>query len=99
MGTALKILFSDNPEEFRGRLKRNELIAFVNTFAKISSSVYSVALMFERRAKYIRNIGLTLTFGGGILLLFLLCALKIYENMEKKVEKMFKHLPKMGEGK
>jgi ERO1-like protein alpha len=57
LGTALKILFSDNPHEYMGRIKRNELIAFVNTFAKISSSVHSVALMYDRRHRYIINIG------------------------------------------
>lgn len=76
-----------------GRIKRNELIAFVNTFAKISSSVYAVANMFKRRKNYYHNIGATLVLGIGILILFLLCAYKIYANMGKKIEKMFNRVP------
>ncbi|CAK65754.1 unnamed protein product (macronuclear) [Paramecium tetraurelia] len=34
LGTALKILFSESPSEFSGRLKRNELVALINTFWK-----------------------------------------------------------------
>jgi ERO1-like protein alpha len=97
-GTALKILFSDNPEEFLGRIKRNELIAFVNTFAKVSSSVHSVALMFDRRYKYLVNLGYTIVIVMGSFLLFLLCAYKIYAEMGNKVERMFKNLPKDGSG-
>lgn len=42
LGTAFKILFSDSPSEFSGKLKRNELVALLNTFGKVSSSVKSV---------------------------------------------------------
>lgn len=80
-----------------GKIKRNELIAFVNTFAKISSSVYSVALMYQRRKHYYHNLWWTLVVGMGILILFLLCAYKIYANMGKKIERMFNRMPKFNE--
>lgn len=78
MGTALKILFSESPSEFSGRLKRNELVALINTFGKVSSSVKSIDLMFERRTKYNLNLIITIGIIGGVFILFMLAARKIY---------------------
>lgn len=79
LGTALKILFSDSPSEFSGRLKRNELVALINTFGKVSSSIKSIELMFERRTKYYSNLFFTILIVGGVFIIFMVAIKKIYE--------------------
>ena len=45
IGTALKILFESHVPA------RNELIAFINTFAKITHSTQIVDIMYQKRIK------------------------------------------------
>ncbi|CAD8153304.1 unnamed protein product [Paramecium octaurelia] len=93
LGTALKILFSESPSEFSGKLKRNELVALINTFGKVSSSVKSIDLMFERRTKYYQNLILTITIIGGVFIIFMVAMRKIYSEMDKKIQNMFRGMP------
>ena len=78
MGTALKILFSESPSEFSGKLKRNELVALINTFGKVSSSVKAIDLMFERRARFHYNLLLTIGIIGGVFIIFMKAIKVIY---------------------
>lgn len=41
--------------------------------------------MFERRTKYNLNLIITIGIIGGVLILFMLAARKIYEEMDKKI--------------
>ncbi|CAD8050781.1 unnamed protein product [Paramecium primaurelia] len=93
LGTALKILFSESPSEFSGRLKRNELVALINTFGKVSSSVNSIDLMYERRAKYHFNLIFTIGIIGGVLILFMIIMRILYKEMDQKIQKMFLGMP------
>ena len=78
LGTALKTLFTESPLEYTGTLKRNELVALINTFAKVSSSVKSIDLMYERRRKFYQNLISVIGITGGTFLLFLYLMKKIY---------------------
>ncbi|CAD8155459.1 unnamed protein product [Paramecium octaurelia] len=93
LGTALKILFSESPSEFSGKLKRNELVALINTFGKVSSSVKSIDLMFERRARFNYNLIVTIGIVGGVFIIFMVAIRKIYQEMDKKIQNMFKGMP------
>ena len=93
LGTALKILFSDSPSEFAGRLKRNELVALINTFGKVSSSINSIDLMHQRRAKYHLNLIVTIGIVGGVFIIFMVAMQKIYGEMDKKIQNMFRGMP------
>jgi ERO1-like protein alpha len=52
-------------------LKRNELVALINTFGKVSSSVNSIDLMHKRRAKYHLNLIVTIGIVGGVFIIFM----------------------------
>eukprot|EP00741_Cyanophora_paradoxa_P009335 tig00000144_g9043.t1 len=74
IGTALKILFSEKPLDVH-YLERNEIIAFMNTIAKLSRSIQTVVDMRKIAiAKNTRSLSMSIggVIGGTVLTLFLL---------------------------
>ena len=84
MGTMLKIMFA-NLDELKEHMIRNELVAFINLFAKLSKTV-SFIKYIDDKIKYSKQI-LLIKYGGIILgMISLALYLNIYVISRKKVD-------------
>eukprot|EP01017_Pseudomicrothorax_dubius_P039473 TRINITY_DN6060_c0_g2_i1.p1 TRINITY_DN6060_c0_g2~~TRINITY_DN6060_c0_g2_i1.p1 ORF type:complete len:389 (+),score=65.55 TRINITY_DN6060_c0_g2_i1:340-1506(+) len=103
IGTALKVLFPQSGIDNVANIdiKRNELIAFVNTFIKISQSIKFVDEFFQMRKAYYENMVTAILAVILCLLLFLWVAKKVNHHLETSfkrkfdVIKKYDHLVKM----
>ena len=97
IATMLKILFTRNSEELKKILSRNELVSFINLFAKLSKSVDNIDVVNKRikEAHYnlkIRKIKYVFCIAiSSFIVAYLLCRLincnekrKKEENLQKK---------------
>jgi ERO1-like protein alpha len=82
IGTALKILFSDDPASYLHKIRRNELVSLINTFAKASASLRILDSMHELRHKQTLKKGIIILAPLGVLLAFVVF-LDQYKNRRK----------------
>ena len=93
MATMLKILFTKNSEELKKILSRNELVSFINLFAKLSKSVDNIDVINKKikeahlnlKIKKIKYVGSI--FISGFVIAFILSHLIKIDEKEKKDEK------------
>lgn len=86
LGTAMKILFG------YADLKRNELVALMNTLNKVSMSVSINRQLVKSLKQNLFVYLMVFAWGGCCLLLFLYAALKIYRGLDGRVHNMFHHV-------
>jgi len=86
MAAALKILFSEKLEGVKEiNLKRNELIALINTFNKISTSIDYVDKMFTRKKNYYRSATNDIIISMLVLVVAIPIFYKIYKSKTAKI--------------
>ena len=56
IATMLKIIFTSSTEELKKSMSRNELVAFINLFAKLSKSVNNLELIDKKIKKAHHNL-------------------------------------------
>jgi len=88
IAAAFKILFAERLEGVdKIHLQRNELIALINTLAKLSSSLDSIDKMYQKRYDHYWGMTKALSACLFTLLVFIWCALKIYKQGMEKLRK------------
>lgn len=86
LGTAMKIMFG------QPNLKRNELVALLNTLNKISMSVAINKTLVKSWKEVSYVYFMIYTWVGLCLFSFLWAALQIYTTMNSRVKNMFHHV-------
>ena len=84
IGTTLKILFANN-FELKESISRNELVSFINLFAKLSKNVQNIKLIDEgiNKAHYY----LKFKYGGIVLFCFIFWIYAVFFDKGKEEEK------------
>ncbi len=62
----------------------------MNTFAKISNSIYLIDKMYERRVNSKENIVITIGAVGFAFTIFMYVVLKTWEDLDTKLKKKFR---------